>query len=255
MLLTAQGFGPVGDHLEVLLRELQLQFICHGLHVGLGRHKRLSGGTFVEPLFIVYLFDYTKHFGDLRPGHIDSILPEQLLHLIHADRVAPVRVQLGEHLLYLPIGLDLGRALVVAILEDLILGSRAGQVAQPVHDDLAFEEAALALSQFQFRQDRVPLLSLSGTLFHLPTFSLVTRRDVVVACPQASVARLLCFRSKLRLLLLLHFVEILEGADVCLEQTVGSLACGSISGLPLLQTAHEMSAVLWIAAIPALHHC
>ena len=225
------------------------------MHVGLGRHKRLSGCTFVEPLFIVDLFDYTKHFGDLNPGHIDSILQEQLLHLIHADRVAPIRVQLGEHLLYLPIGLDLGRALVVAILEDLILGSRAGQVAQPVHDDLAFEEAALALSQFQFRQDRVPLLSLSSTLFHLPTFSSVTRGDLVVACPQASVARLLCFRSELRLLLLVHFVDILEGANVCVEQTVGSLASGYVSGPPLLHTAQEMAAFLWIAAILALHHC
>ena len=225
------------------------------MHVGLGRHKRLSGCTFVEPLFIVDLFDYTKHFGDLNPGHIDSILQEQLLHLIHADRVAPIRVQLGEHLLYLPIGLDLGRALVVAILEDLILGSRAGQVAQPVHDDLAFEEAALALSQFQFRQDRVPLLSLSSTLFHLPTFSSVTRGDLVVACPQASVARLLCFRSELRLLLLVHFVDILEGANVCVEQTVGSLASGYVSGPPLLHTAQEMPAFLWIAAILAMHHC
>ena len=225
------------------------------MHVGLGRHKRLSGCTFVEPLFIVDLFDYTKHFGDLNPGHIDSILQEQLLHLIHADRVAPIRVQLGEHLFYLPIGLDLGRALVVAILEDLILGSRAGQVAQPVHDDLAFEEAALALSQFQFREDRVPLLSLSSTLFPLPTFSSVTRGDLVVACPQASVARLLCFRSELRLLLLVHFVDILEGANVCVEQTVGSLASGYVSGPPLLHTAQEMSAFLGIAAILAMHHC
>ena len=105
----------------------------------------MPGCALLEPLVVVDLLDDAEHLSDLLSRHLQAVLPEQLLHLVHTDRIAPICVQLVEHVCDLLGGLDLAGPAIVPVLQMSLFLRRPGQVPQPIHDDLILKEGPALL--------------------------------------------------------------------------------------------------------------
>jgi len=86
--------------------QLELELVCYRLYVLLLGLECLPSCVLIKPPGVVDLLHNRKHLGHFFPVHIESILEEQLLHLIHTDRPATICVQRGKHLGDLPISVD-----------------------------------------------------------------------------------------------------------------------------------------------------
>ena len=127
-----EGLRRCRDHMEIPLGKLQFQFVVHGLLVlvYLGDCIRRAA-VLLKPFRVVDLLHYTEHLCNLLDRHADSVFIEEVLHLLHVDRIRAVCVQFREHLVDLSLARHFCGKLLVNGLYDVLLRFAPCLTCQP----------------------------------------------------------------------------------------------------------------------------